>query len=76
MGGVTLTTLSLRCHILAVCRGVLYLFPSNSELCHPLPKISNNRPEVLIEEIRYICLSKKSSAMGYGLNQVAHDQFV
>ena len=29
-----------------------YLFPSNSEFCHPLPKISNKRPGVLIAEIR------------------------
>ena len=26
----------------------------NSEFCHPLPKISNKRPGVLIAEIRYV----------------------
>ena len=33
-----------------------YAFPSNSEFCHPLPKISNKRPGVLIMEIRYIVI--------------------
>ena len=34
-----------------------YLFPSNSEFCHPLPKISNKCLGVLIEEIRYTATS-------------------